>query len=71
MSLGTLNTMDEKITLTVDPETARALRDVLYMYGEHYAAGAPIERLPQGAETRLGTFLRDLDIALGGTGRMA
>jgi hypothetical protein len=63
--------MDEKNMLTIDPETAGALRDVLYMYGEHYAAGAPIERMPQDAETRLGTLLRDLDIALGGTGRMA
>jgi hypothetical protein len=63
--------VDEEITLNVDAETARALRDVLYMYGEHYAAGAPIERLPRDSETRLGAFLRDLDIALGGPGRFA
>ncbi|MCO6010584.1 hypothetical protein NE236_37065 [Actinoallomurus purpureus] len=63
--------MSEKIVVSLDPEVATDLRDLLYMYGEHYAAGAPIQRLPHEAEMRLGTFLRDLDIALGGSGRMA
>jgi hypothetical protein len=61
----------EEIVLHLDHETARDVWSVLYMYGEHYAAGAPVERLPPEAENRLGRFLRDLDVALGGSGRMA
>jgi hypothetical protein len=63
--------MGEKITLSVDAETAGALRAVLYMYGEHLAAGAPIEQLPREEDLKLGVFLRDLDTALGGSGRFA
>jgi len=44
---------------------------VLYMYGEHYAAGTLIERLPSEAEHRLGRLLENLDVALGGPGRTA
>lgn len=63
--------MNDEIVLHLDKATARDLRSVLYMYGEHYAAGAPVERLPPEAERRLGKFLKDLDVALGGHGRTA
>jgi hypothetical protein len=63
--------VSDEIVLRLDRETARDLWSVLYMYGEHYAAGAPVERLPPEAEHRLGKFLRSLDVALGGPGRIA
>jgi hypothetical protein len=47
------------------------LWSVLYMYGEHYAAGTLIGRLPSEAEHRLGRFLKTLDVALGEPGRTA
>ena len=67
----TLLRMGEEITLRLDRQTATALRDVLYMHGEHFAAAAPIVQLTREEETKLGTFLRDLDIAFGGPGRFA
>jgi len=61
----------DEIVLRIEREAARDLWSVLHMYGEHYAAGAPVQRLTQDAELRLGRVLRDLDVALGGSGRMA
>lgn len=57
--------------LRLDNETAQDLWSVLYMYGEHYATGTPIEPLPPEAEHRLGRFLKNLYVALGGSGRTA
>jgi hypothetical protein len=55
----------------MDREAARDVFSVLYMYGEHFAGRAPMEPLDREAELRLGRVLRDLNIALGGTGRIA
>ena len=62
---------DDEIILHVDVETAKLLRAALYALGEHQAAGAPIP-FYNGTDSRLlGKFLSDLDVSLGGTGRMA
>jgi hypothetical protein len=59
------------VTIEVDLTTARLLRDVLYAQGEHQSAGAPLPILDADDSKLLGAFLRDLDIQLGGTGRLA
>jgi hypothetical protein len=58
------------IDIRTDTATARVLRDVLYALGEHQAAGAPMPTLDADESTRLGALLRDLDVQLGGAGRM-
>lgn len=59
------------LVVRMDITTARDLWEALYVLGEHEAAGAPIPKASREAEERLGEVLRDLDIALGGTGRLA
>lgn len=59
------------ISIRTDLVTARLLRDVLVAQGEHEAAGAPLPVLSTEENERLGRFLRDLDVQLGGTGRFA
>jgi hypothetical protein len=63
--------MGETIELRIDRVTAEDLRDALHALGEHIAAGVPIDAMPSDTAERLGRFLRDLDIHLGGTGRFA
>ena len=63
--------MSNEIVQSPDNETAQDRRSVLYMYGERYAAGTLIECLPSEAEHRLGRFLENLDVAVGGLGRTA
>ncbi|MFF5210616.1 hypothetical protein [Streptosporangium sp. NPDC000396] len=62
--------MDE-IILRLDRETAAVLRDHIYMVGEHFAAGTPVEQFPQEDAERLARVMCDLDRALGGPGCMA
>ena len=59
------------IVLKLDSKTAEVLRDVLYAIGENQAAGAPMVPLNRLESEILGRVLRDLDLALGGPGRMA
>jgi hypothetical protein len=59
------------IVLELDSKTAELLRDVLYAIGESQAAGAPMAPLNSMESEILGRVLRDIDIALGGPGRMA
>lgn len=59
--------MDE-IILRLDQETAAVLRDHLYMVGEHFAAGTPIEQFSPEDEERLAKVMCDLGRALGGPG---
>ena len=61
----------KSISIQIDRATARLLRDVLYAQGEHQAAGAPPPVLNADETKLLGAFLRDLDVQLGGTGRLA
>ena len=61
----------DEITFTIDRRTAELLRGVLYDVGEHQAAGAPIPPPSPEEVEKVGAFLRDLDIALGGPGGMA
>jgi hypothetical protein len=62
---------DARIGLSVDRRTAELLRDVLYELGEHQAAGAPIPQTTPDDSELLGALLRELDLKLGGTGRLA
>ena len=66
-----MNTPDSAVVLRIDTRTAKLLRDALYGLGEHQAAGAPVPVFDSNDSQLLGRFLRDLDIKLGGTGRMA
>ena len=66
-----MSNTDGSITIRTDLATARLLRDVLYAQGEHQAAGAPLQILSGDDSALLGRFLRDLDVQLGGSGRMA
>ena len=59
------------LILRIDRPTAELLRQALHCLGEHQAAGAPIPTFDSEDSQRLGRFLRDLDIELGGSGRMA
>lgn len=60
-------TMDaETITITVDRPTAQALRHLLHMVGEHWAAGADLLPPPFGEMEQLGVVLRTVDRALRG-----
>ncbi|MGW0218455.1 hypothetical protein ACWDXH_29090 [Micromonospora chokoriensis] len=63
--------MEDSIELRIDLATAEDLRRALYDLGEHQAAGRPISHMDTETSERLGAFLRDLDIRLGGTGRLA
>jgi hypothetical protein len=65
------HSMDDPIELRLDPATAKDLRTALYDLGEHQAAGRPIPHMDTETSERLGAFLRDLDIRVGGTGRFA
>ena len=66
-----MSDVTKPITISIDFATARLLRDVLYAQGEHQAAGAPVPLLNTEESQLLGSFLRELDIQLGGPGRMA
>ena len=59
------------ISIEMDVVTARLLRDVLYAQGEHQAAGEPPPVLEREEAELLGAFLRELDVKLGGTGRLS
>jgi hypothetical protein len=61
----------ERIELSIDRRTAELLRGALADLGEHQAAGQPIAPATQEEAEKLGKFLRDLDLALGGPGRVA
>ncbi|GAB2705194.1 hypothetical protein [Kitasatospora kifunensis] len=49
--------MDEEIAIRIDLKTAQALVDVIYMFGEHVAAGVPIE--VRDDDTELGELVGD------------
>ncbi|MEV4664424.1 hypothetical protein AB0J85_21040 [Micromonospora echinofusca] len=61
--------MTDPIELRLDRATAQDLRNALYDLGEHQAAGRAIPHMDTDMSNRLGVFLRELDIRLGGSGR--
>ena len=61
----------ERIEVSMDRRTAELLRGVLADLGEHQAAGQPSAPASQEEAEKLGKFLRDLDVMLGGPGRFA
>ncbi|KPF68561.1 hypothetical protein IP84_09730 [beta proteobacterium AAP99] len=62
---------DVPITLEVDRETAKVLLAVLIDLGEWQAAGVPSEPLAAHECNALGAFMKKLDVALGGSGRIS
>jgi hypothetical protein len=48
------------LTLRLAPATARAVEMALYAFGEHYAAGAPVEGADDEAEARVESVLAEL-----------
>ncbi|MFI9099237.1 hypothetical protein ACIGXA_01840 [Streptomyces fildesensis] len=57
--------MTNDIVLHLDRASAEDLHEVLWLVGEHLAAGAPIPALPNGADERLAQVIRSLADALG------
>jgi hypothetical protein len=63
--------MSDEIVLRLGEPTAHARSTVLYMDGGHFAVRGTHRAATREADVKLSAFLRDLDIALGGTGRGA
>jgi hypothetical protein len=64
---------NETIALELDRPTAQAVYDVLYQLGEHFAAGGPVPRIDDSSLPEfhlMAEFMRKLNIALGGDGRI-
>ncbi|MDO3704035.1 hypothetical protein Q3W71_20420 [Micromonospora sp. C28SCA-DRY-2] len=57
--------MPEEVVLRLDRPTATSLADLIYIIGEHQAAGMPIAQLSSDDSERLGRVLHDLWRALG------
>ncbi|MDG4859054.1 hypothetical protein P8605_12965 [Streptomyces sp. T-3] len=57
--------MTDDIVLRLDRASAEDLHEVLWLVGEHQAAGAPIPELPHEADERLSRVIRSLADALG------
>ncbi len=56
--------MDE-INLHLDQETARALYDLIYCYGEYIAAGVPLPPFSPDVEQQITRVFYDLEHQLG------
>ncbi|WP_187413205.1 hypothetical protein [Streptomyces sp. WAC01526] len=52
--------MPDGIVLRLDRASADDLHDVLWLVGEHIAAGVPIPELPSEANERLGRVISSL-----------
>ncbi|MDV9172333.1 hypothetical protein R6V09_19790 [Streptomyces sp. W16] len=57
--------MTDDIALRLDRDTAEDLYEVLWLMGEHIAAGAPIPEPPAEAEARLAQLFKSLGDSLG------
>ena len=55
----------DEIALRLDRTSAQDLHDLLYVYGQHLATGAPIVPLTNEESYRIGTILTDLGHQLG------
>ncbi|MDP8923140.1 MAG: hypothetical protein M3O34_09735 [Chloroflexota bacterium] len=56
-----------EVILRLSKETAQELRDLIYMHGEHIAAGAPINDMGWESNERLARVLRSIEAQLGRT----
>ena len=54
-----------EVILRLSDETACTLWDLICMYGEHFAAGAPIARMREEDERRMTRILLSIDGQLG------
>ena len=64
---------NDEIVLRLDRETAQAVYQVLYQLGEHFAVGGPIPALNDPSLpgfNQISDFMRRLNLALGGSGRI-
>ncbi|MCZ4118983.1 hypothetical protein [Streptomyces sp. H39-S7] len=57
--------MTNDIVLHLDHASAEDLHEVLWLVGEHIAAGAPIPAMPNQTSDRLAQIIRSLADALG------
>ncbi|MFJ3247894.1 hypothetical protein [Streptomyces sp. NPDC086782] len=62
--------MTDDIVLRLDRASAEDLYEVLWLFGEHIAAGAPIPEPPTEANERLSRVFRFLGDSLGRRGRV-
>ncbi|MFE7893859.1 hypothetical protein [Streptomyces sp. NPDC057412] len=62
--------MTDDVVLRLDCASAEDLYEVLWLLGEHIAAGAPIPEPPAEADERLGRVFRSLGDSLGKSGRV-
>ncbi|MER6060627.1 hypothetical protein ABT167_05345 [Streptomyces sp. NPDC001792] len=62
--------MTDDIVLRLDRASAEDLYEVLWLFGEHIAAGAPIPEPPAVVNERLGRVFRFLSDSLGRRGRV-
>jgi hypothetical protein len=63
---------DNEITIRLNRETARIVRDALHSLGEHQAAGLPLpDTIDPDVAHRLASFITELTRQLGGSGRVA
>ncbi|MDT0530455.1 hypothetical protein RM555_15795 [Micromonospora sp. DSM 115977] len=51
---------DGMVAIRLDPVTASWLWEALYAFGEHVAAGAKVETVPDDMSDRLGSFMKQL-----------
>ncbi|MEV7739349.1 hypothetical protein AB0O75_46240 [Streptomyces sp. NPDC088921] len=57
--------MTDDVVLRLDRASAEDLYEVLWLVGEHLAAGAPIPAVPHEANERLGRVIGNLGRSLG------
>ncbi|MGW1722965.1 hypothetical protein ACWCQK_08570 [Streptomyces sp. NPDC002306] len=57
--------MRDDISLNLDHASAEDLYEVLWLVGEHHAAGAPIPHFPVEVNERLGRVIKSLGDSLG------
>ncbi|MEU5666689.1 hypothetical protein [Streptomyces longwoodensis] len=62
--------MTDDVVLRLDHDSAEDLYEVLWLFGEHIAAGAPITEPPAEANERLNRVFKVLGDALGKSGRV-
>ncbi|QCB26986.1 hypothetical protein E5N77_15585 [Streptomyces sp. SS52] len=62
--------MTDDVVPRLDRASAEDLYEVLWLFGEHIAAGAPIPKPPAEANERLGRVFRFLGDSLGKSGRV-